>query len=323
MKPLFIFSLPRSGSTLLQRTLSADKKISSLAEPWLLLPLVYSLKNEGIYTEYSHQIAKLALDDFVCELPNGKQDFFSAIGEATLSLYGKASKNKNAKYFLDKTPRYALISDEIIQIFPDGKFIFLWRNPLAVIASLLETFGRGRWYIFKFKVDLFDGILKLIDSYNEHQNVALSIQYETFLQCPKQELKRIEKYLDLDLSSELLGNFSQVTFSGRMGDPTGINQYDELNKETLEKWKLTLNNPFRKWWCRRYLHWLGHERLQMMGYDLNGLIQELNSSKSTFHNLISDIAWTIYGFIYCFIEIPALKYKLNKFPAMKWIKRYD
>ena len=36
--PIFLFSLPRSGSTLLQRVLMSHKDIASVAEPWLMLP---------------------------------------------------------------------------------------------------------------------------------------------------------------------------------------------------------------------------------------------------------------------------------------------
>src|SRR5262249_16042960 len=104
LKPLFIFSLPRSGSTLLQRVLAADSQIASVAEPWVLLPYIYTLRERGIRAEYSHQMANVALKDFIRELPNGKEDYLSAIGAATNELYRKATKDNDARYFLDKTP---------------------------------------------------------------------------------------------------------------------------------------------------------------------------------------------------------------------------
>ena len=87
--------------------------------------------------------------------------------------------------FLDKTPRYGLIVSEIIDIFPDGKFIMLWRNPLAIIASIIETWGDGKWDLSMCKVDLFDGMASLIDGYQAHSNHILAMQYESFLQSPK------------------------------------------------------------------------------------------------------------------------------------------
>jgi len=289
LKPLFIFSLPRAGSTLLQRVLAADSQISSAAEPWVLLPFVYALREHGATAEYSHHWANFALNDFIRALPNGKQDYLSAVGSATRELYQKAAKNKDARYFLDKTPRYALIVDEIIDTFPDGKFVFLWRNPFAIIASIVETWGGSKWDVSMCKVDLFDGMANLIDGYQAHSNQALTIQYESLLQSPEKELSRIAEYLELKLDFDVLKNFSQVSFSGRLGDGTGVKNYQTVDTAPLEKWKTVINNPLRKRWCRRYLSWLGEERLKVMGYEYKELLRDLNSTEVTLSNLFSDI----------------------------------
>ena len=54
--PIFIFSLPRSGSTLLQRLIGADTNVSYASEPWILLPFFYALKDTGASAEYNHQV---------------------------------------------------------------------------------------------------------------------------------------------------------------------------------------------------------------------------------------------------------------------------
>src|SRR5215217_1222403 len=134
MKPIFIFSLPRTGSTLLQRVLSAHNEVSSVAEPWVLLPLLYSLRKNGAYSEYGNNLMVSAVEDFCSELPNGRDDYLFEIRECVLRLYQKVSKSSDSpSYFLDKTPRYHLVADDIVQMFPDGKFILLWRHPLSVI----------------------------------------------------------------------------------------------------------------------------------------------------------------------------------------------
>ncbi|MEZ4607679.1 MAG: sulfotransferase [Deinococcales bacterium] len=63
MTPLFLFSLPRSGSTLLQRILAAHPDIATLSEPWFILPLIYMTRDEGIYSEYDHSHLTRALTD--------------------------------------------------------------------------------------------------------------------------------------------------------------------------------------------------------------------------------------------------------------------
>ena len=288
LKPLYIFSLPRSGSTLLQRVLAADSQISSAAEPWVLLPFVYALREQGVDAEYGHALASMALKDLFLELPNGKQDFLLAVGSAVRELYQKAAKNKEARYFLDKTPRYALIADEIIDIFPDGKFIFLWRNPLAIIASIVETWGEGKWNIALYRVDLFKGLASLIDAYQAHPEKVLTIQYEKFVMSPEKELFRIAEYLELKLDPDVLKKFSQVSFKGKLGDPNGVKNYQVVDTAPLDKWRSVINNPLRKMWCKRYLLWLGEERLKVIGYDLNELLYDLDSTRMTLRYILSD-----------------------------------
>ena len=140
--PIFIFSLPRSGSTLLQRVLMSHSQIASVAEPWLMLPFCYAHKKKGVLAEYSHSVSTDAFADFINNLPNGENDYFEALNEFACTLYQKQCMN-NETYFLDKTPRYYFIVPEILEIFPDAKFIFLFRNPLHVMSSIIQTWCDG------------------------------------------------------------------------------------------------------------------------------------------------------------------------------------
>ena len=114
-RPLFIFSLPRAGSTLLQRILAGHDGIASAAEPWLLLPALYTLRDTGVVAEYSHPIAVRAIKDFCRELPDGEATYLQHVRRQVLDLYAAASP-PGTTYFLDKTPRYALIDEEIVSL---------------------------------------------------------------------------------------------------------------------------------------------------------------------------------------------------------------
>ena len=45
VKPVFLFSLPRSGSTMLQRALGRHPNIATLSESWFLLGLIPPRRN--------------------------------------------------------------------------------------------------------------------------------------------------------------------------------------------------------------------------------------------------------------------------------------
>ena len=100
IKPLFIFSMPRSGSTLLQRLLACHEKISTAMEPWVLIPYLYTLKEEGVYSEYSHFLVTQAIDSFCDQLPNGQDDYLAEMRLFILRLYSKVA-DKNAKGYKD------------------------------------------------------------------------------------------------------------------------------------------------------------------------------------------------------------------------------
>ena len=82
-----------------------------------------------------------------------------------------------------------------------------------------------------------------------------------------------------------------------MGDPTGIKKYSTLSTEPLNKWKQTLRTPTRILWAKRYLKWLGKDRLDAMGYDIDELNNELRSIKFSTNYLASDIIRMSYGFM--------------------------
>lgn len=304
MKPLFIFSLPRSGSTLLQRLLATHSEISTTAEPWLLLPQLYALKDQGVYTEYFHKDSSKAINDFCQQLPNGKDDYFDGMRHFISRLYQKAS-NGNTKYFLDKTPRYHLISEEIINLFPDGKFIFLWRNPLAVCASIQDTWASGKWNLYTFKIDLFDGLENLISTYDKYNDRVLSLRFEDLIANPDQHLARIFDYLELPQQAGISTNFKDTKLSRRMGDPTGINRYLSVDKEPINKWQTTTRNPVRKTWAKHYLKWIGAQRLHLMGYDIELLLTELKATPQSLFFMGSDILRIGFG-LSCYILEPRI-----------------
>ncbi|MEH6542438.1 MAG: sulfotransferase [Porticoccaceae bacterium] len=291
-KPIFLLSLPRSGSTLLQRILTASSEIDSASEPWILLPYIYTMKKSGMATEFGHSNAVEAIKDFYSSFPNGEADYREAIRDFVLDLYGK-SKGEG-KYFLDKTPRYSVISKEIVKMFPDGKFIILWRSPLSIISSALITWKNGKWGVSHIEVDLYDGLHCMASVCREHQDKVFSLKYEDLVLEPEKYLRGVFEYLGLEWDVEVLSGFNDVIFDG-MGDQNGVREYDKISAGSSAKWKEVLANPLRKWWCRRYLRSLGEDDMRLMGYDLDGLIKELNEIPFSFKYLFGDMIRMPYG----------------------------
>jgi len=277
--------------------LATHEEIATASEPWILLPYLYTLRDRGVYADYEHKLAVEAIKDFCRLMPDGEQGYLSELREFVLRLYARASDG-STRYFLDKTPSYSLIAKEVMQLFPEGKFIFLWRNPLALVASMLEApWGTeaGEWNIYDTELVLFEGLEGLVEAYRRDRARVHVVRYEDIVADPYGELAKIFSYLELPHDPSSVDRLRTVKLEGKFKDPFGIKLYDRVSMEPLEKWKNTLVNPIRKAWCRRYLRWIGAERLALMGYEFDKLLAELDSVPTSSQWLGSDVRNIGYG----------------------------
>jgi hypothetical protein len=293
-RPIFLLSLPRSGSTLVQRVLASSSEIETAPEPWFLLPQVYALRERGAEAEYVQVSSARAIRGFAERLPSGLADYHAEVRALALRLYDLAAGDAESRFFLDKTPRYHLIVHDLFELFPDARFVFLWRNPLAVAASIVETWAGGHWAVQRWHVDLFDGVANLTDGFRAHESAALGVRFEDLVGDPSTTWPQLFAYLDVPFEPAVLTTFSGLDLRSRMGDPTGVERYDELSTEPLEKWRATLRSPVRKRWARGYLRWIGADRLAVMGFDLEDLLRELDSVPTKARGSLGDVVRGAY-----------------------------
>jgi hypothetical protein len=286
--PILLLSLPRSGSTLVQRVLASHEDVATASEPWLLLPLLLPLRGDIPSAGSWHPQIHEALEDFNRELPDGVASYERAVGETALALYQEAAAG--APYYLDKTPPYFLVIDEIVRAMPDAKLVFLWRNPLAVLSSIVETFCGGLWRPQDYPTSLFLGLSRLVDGWNRYGDRACAVRYEDLITGEPTEWRRLSSFLDLEFDPSSLERFSSVRLNGAMGDPTGTRDYATLTREPTQKWRTTIRNPVRRLWAQRYLEWIGEERLATMGYDSEQLRSELSTATMTSAGIARDTA---------------------------------
>lgn len=280
--PLFIFSLPRSGSTLLQRIIGASDKVQTLSEPWLLLPILGSYSEVNIYAEYGHSLYRKAFKDLMQSYPGGLNSYRKRINDFIVHVYSDLARDE-AKYFLDKTPRYHLICDEIIEIFPEARFIFLWRNPEDVVQSIANTWYNGDWVTHPFEVDLFKGLKKLSQSYKNQagNSNVLSMRYEdlTNPDSSEKEVQRLRDFLDInDISFD-----DQITLDGALGDKPVSKEKREQRKKNI------INTMYRKTFLKQIIDNLSYEDWDLIGYDKESLTEGINAKKTFLPISFSDI----------------------------------
>lgn len=291
-KLIFIFSLPRSGSTWLQRIISSHPDVATTAEPWLLLPLLTATKNAFSIQPYDHDICLTAFKEALSHghsKNSWKQVYFAGVEAMTNKIYSDLAGNH--LFFMDKTPRYSLICDEIIQAFPTAKFIFLWRHPFSIAHSIQKTWGRYRWVMYKFEVDLYHGLFNLLDTQKRYLSKVFSLRYEDLAGKTDDTLSQISRYLGIQLPPKILEKAIYNRIYGEMGDP---NRFRDDGGGPNLNWQNAgiefCNTRFRKQWLRNYVNCIGIERFSQMGYDLH---QSLN----IIDNIITPRS---FGFRECF-----------------------
>ena len=296
VRPAFILSLPRTGSTLLQRILGSHAEIGTSSEPWFLLPQLYALRERGVHAEYEHETMARGTRGFAREyLPGGEDAYLRGVHDLAIRVYAEAAPGKT--YFLDKTPRYHHVARDLFALFPEAKFVFLWRHPVAVAASMIETFGHGRWNLDAYSADLFGGLAHLVDAYAETGDRAIALRYEELVTEPEVEIRRVLRYLGLSDEDTAVDRFQQLELRNReYWDPTGPSKYAHVSADSVSQWKRTFANPLRREWARRYVRWIGRERLTLMGYELDAIMAEIEGVPFGLRRLGPDTVAAVAGY---------------------------
>ncbi|GAA0810189.1 hypothetical protein GCM10009111_00690 [Colwellia asteriadis] len=314
MTPVFIFSTPRAGSTLLQRILACHEKIATSPEPWILLPLLSMTKSSSAchtYTSsYSVETCAKAIKSFTSNInqvadKNNSAHYQKLLENFVLSLYQAASEN-NEDFFVDKTPRYYYIVNEIIKLLPHAKFIFLFRNPLQTYASVLTTWNNNNFFkLYRNKDDLYLAPKLLSSAYKNHQNQSIAINYDDLVTNTAVTLKQVFEYLNIaELAPEKLCLTEQKFAPNEMGDPTGQYKYKEVSANSINNWQEIINNPVRKWYMKRYLTHLGENVAQHYGYSTQALQQQVDSLPTQNNaGLLSDLLGIIYHNLVCKLKL--------------------
>ncbi len=283
---IFIISQPRSGSTLLQRVLAGSPDVQTSAETWLMLHPVYGKKRENIETDYNSSWAREAVEEFLDHYTDGREVYDDAIRAWAEVIYTNALKQNNKKCFLDKTPRYFFIIKELYQLFPRAKFIFLIRNPMAVLSSELNTYVKGDWPVLGlFSPDLINAPQWILEGIELLDDNAIIVRYEEFVSDSEAIVPLLCGKLGIDFHKEMLDYSKTPKPVGRYNDPAGINQHSSTNTGSIEKWRAMVEDNQSLYFARSYLDSLGEETISRLGYDYQEIYNTLHSRTLSAKNL--------------------------------------
>jgi LPS sulfotransferase NodH len=148
--PIFIVSAPRSGSTLLFETLAASSQLCTVGgEAHWLVEGIEGLRPGAPGVDSNRLTAEHATDPIAQDI---REQILSHLRDHT----GQALREPEHRRFLEKTPKNSLRIPFFDHIFPDARFVFLWRDPRENISSIMEAWRSGQWRTYP-KLAGFDG----------------------------------------------------------------------------------------------------------------------------------------------------------------------
>jgi hypothetical protein len=248
IEPIFIFSCPRSGSSLLSRLLNSHSNISIPFEshlfytfyPWLKYygdlrdknnqkRLVGDILSTEVIKTWQPPVDKFKILNKI-QVPN-----FGGIVDAVLSSWADLNGKKR---WGEKTPRHLFHWKPILSYFPNSKVIHILRDGRDVATSWIDSrFGPKTYFrAAKEWIKFLKEIENLKKEINE--NNFYEIKYEKLISDTERELKKICSFVEEDYESQML-----YFYENKSPYPT-----DKINLQNLQK-PIIANNK-GKWQTR-------------------------------------------------------------------------
>jgi hypothetical protein len=269
---IFIISLPRSGSTLLQRVLAGHPDIGASSEPWILLHQAYGRSQQGIFTDYGTDWSSLGVNEFISHYTDGDEVYDDAVRAFAKTIYSNAMHKAGVRRFIDKTPRYVMIMPDLLRWFPRAKFIFLIRNPLSVLASIINTqIDHDLTTLERFGPELLSGPQAILSGIRHLGEQAIVVSYEKFVAQPEVELASVCDKVGIEFQAEMLNYTQSSELKGHMQDRTGVKQYSRPVQGRTDGWKDILSDPQQLEFARGFLADMGADLVNQLGYDFDEL----------------------------------------------------
>lgn len=233
-----------------------------------MLPLIEGvLKGRG-FTTYSQWTYRLALTSNSAASQRSAQalqESVRAFADRYYSILGEG-----ARFYLDKTPRYSMICEELLDLVPDCRLIILSRSPAAAGRSLCTTFG-GKWNtLFRYEIDFLRGFPAMARLASKNHPRVLTLRYEDLRSDENGATERVSDFLDLPLQESMDLERGRQKTKGIVGDPNA--------SQSTGYRPLTAGEAG---FLRKLVKKMPDRALGQFGYDRHSLLEEIDDYGSS------------------------------------------
>ena len=280
---IFLIGAPRSGTTLLARMLGAHSQIYQRAEPHLITPIAHL----GYYANvqkapYDALNAEQAIKEIVADLPGGEADYLDALRAYTDTLYARLlALGPGKRFFLDKTPAYALVLPFLTKLYPRAHYVVLTRHPLAVLTSYVASFFDGDYQVaVNHNPILARYVPSLARLLRERPVPLVHVRYEDLVRDPETNFRRICDHLGIPFEPQAIAYGEQGDAPKGLGDPTGVARHTRPVTESVDKWAAEIaSDGERLQLVSRLIDALDPADLETLGYPRAEIVARLEATR--------------------------------------------
>jgi hypothetical protein len=257
---------------MLARMISSHSLVYGRPEPHLLTPLAHLGYFASVdKAPYDHVLAAESTREFVADLPGGEQDYVDACRAYADTLYLRMLSTKpDKRYFLDKTPAYALVLDFIARIYPNAKYVVLTRHPLAVFSSFAESFFDSDYQAAHDYNPITERYVPAIAKFLRERKAPIHhVIYEHLVADPDAVMRGVFEFLGVPHEPAAI-DYGKHEHEGKgLGDPIGVAKHSRPSTTSLHKWAGEISgDPARLALCRQIVARLDPDDLAIWGHPL-------------------------------------------------------
>ena len=176
---------------------------------------------------------------------------------------------------------FFLIIGDLHRLFPRAKFVFLLRNPMAVLYSELQTYVKGDWPVLGlFAPDLLLAPHRIIEGIELLGEDAIVVRYEELVREPTSQLRSLCNRIGICYSQEMIDYSKTPAPKGSMNDPVGIHKHTRPSTDSVDRWRGLADTGQTRHFGQCYLRALGAELLDKLGYPYEPIATALGNRAS-------------------------------------------
>ncbi|OYY85423.1 MAG: pilus assembly protein [Rhizobiales bacterium 24-66-13] len=201
-RPVFILGFPRSGTTMVEQTLSAHPKVSAGDE----LTFVHDIANLmprmlNSPLAYPEALADLWMGD-QCEGLDNLRDYYLQRARQSGIMEPGATR------FTDKMPLNETHMGLIALMFPDAPLIHVLRHPLDIVLSVYSNHLTHGFYCANALETIAQHyllVMDLVDHYRREMTLKyLAVRYEDIVDDQEAHVRRMLAFADLPFDKRCL-----------------------------------------------------------------------------------------------------------------------